>query len=110
MADDSKKPDDTAPLPKGACITSNRIMKDGKKVGWAYREAIKKDDSGWRFFAGDEDQAYSNNLDNFAFHDINAVAAHDPSIAEIVDLPEGSSYEKLSTGEWRSMDLDPDDA
>lgn len=107
MAED-KKPG--ALLPQGFCVASNRVMKDGCKVGWAYREAVGKDgDSGWRFFSGDESEAYSNDLDNFAFHDINAVAAHDPSIAEIADLPEGSSYEKLAGGEWRSMDLDPDD-
>tara|TARA_R110002072_G_scaffold173806_1_gene328701 strand:- start:10 stop:336 length:327 start_codon:yes stop_codon:yes gene_type:complete len=106
---DAIKTDEKALLPKGICVASNRIMTDGKPVGWAYREAVKKDDSGWRFFSGDESEAYSNDLDNFAFHDINAVAAHDPSIAEIADLPEGSSYEKLATGEWRSMDLDPDE-
>ena len=61
---DEIKTDEKALLPKGICVASNRIMTDGKPVGWAYREAVKKD---------------------------------------------GSSYEKLATGEWRSMDLDPDE-
>ena len=44
------------------CIVSDRITKEGFKVGYMYREAPDEDnpDSGWRFLAGDEDEAYMN--------------------------------------------------
>jgi hypothetical protein len=45
----------------GACIASDHITVDGKRVGYMYRE--KPDgppDSGWRFFSGEESQAYAS--------------------------------------------------
>ena len=38
------------------CIVSDRITKEGFKVGYMYREAPDEDnpDSGWRFLAGNE--------------------------------------------------------
>ena len=41
---------------KGSCIASDKITVDGQKVGYMYRENPSNDtDSGWRFFAGNED-------------------------------------------------------
>ena len=38
------------------CIATDRIMVDGEKVGYMYRENPDfVGDSGWRFTAGDED-------------------------------------------------------
>jgi hypothetical protein len=51
----------------GACMASDRITVDGAKVGFCYREASDfVADSGWRFFAGDESQAYTDCAENFA--------------------------------------------
>lgn len=37
------------------CLATNRIMVEGCKVGYCYREKPDDDwDSGWRFTAGDE--------------------------------------------------------
>ena len=46
------------------CIVSDRITKEGFKVGYMYREAPDEDnpDSGWRFLAGNEDEAYMNEV------------------------------------------------
>ena len=48
------------------CFATNRITVDGKKVGYMYREEPDTSfpDSGWRFFAGDENDEYANNPDN----------------------------------------------
>ena len=41
----------------GSCFASDRITVDGMKVGYLYREPPdNSDDSGWRFFAGDESE------------------------------------------------------
>ena len=56
-------------IPQGpsGCMASNRITVDGCKVGYMYREEPDADatfpDSGWRFFAGDEDESYTDNPD-----------------------------------------------
>ena len=47
------------------CIATNRITVEGYKVGYCYRE--KPDggwDSGWRFTAGDESEAYMDDPNN----------------------------------------------
>src|SRR4051812_7471011 len=51
----------------GACIASDRITVNGVPVGYMYREhPHEQTDSGWRFFAGDESQEYSDTPDHFA--------------------------------------------
>ena len=45
---------------RGSCIASDKITIEGQKVGYMYRENPSNDtDSGWRFFAGNEDGTYS---------------------------------------------------
>lgn len=79
----------------GACYASNRITVDGALVGYCYKEEPDGvTDSGWRFFAGDESQAYSDNPGNFAIYDINTIANYDPSIAAVLEAPEGSAFER----------------
>ena len=48
------------------CIVSDRITKEGFKVGYMYRENPSEGnpDSGWRFLAGNEDEVYMNDSDN----------------------------------------------
>lgn len=49
----------------GACLATDRIVVDGCKVGYCYREPPQSGDaSGWRFFAGDEELAYREDADN----------------------------------------------
>lgn len=45
------------------CIVSDKITKEGYKVGYMYREQPDegRPDSGWRFMAGNEDDEYMNN-------------------------------------------------
>ncbi|MDE6470407.1 MAG: DUF2185 domain-containing protein, partial [Eubacterium sp.] len=48
------------------CIVSDKITKEGYKVGYMYRENPDDEvpDSGWRFLAGNEDDAYMNDAGN----------------------------------------------
>ena len=57
------------------CIVSDRITKEGFKVGYMYREAPDEDnpDSGWRFLAGNEDEAYMNESSNHSVFSINTI-------------------------------------
>jgi hypothetical protein len=46
-----------------------------------YREAPDNpDDSGWRFFAGDESQEYLDNSRNLEIENVNTIANYDPEI------------------------------
>jgi hypothetical protein len=76
----------------GACIAGDRITGDGTKVGYCYRETPDGEpDSGWRFFAGDETQAYVDDAGKFAVCDINT-ANYDPDIIPLLDAPAGLRF------------------
>lgn len=81
--------------PKG-CYATNRITADGKKVGYMYREEPDADsdfpDSGWRFFAGDETDEYSNNPDNINVFSLNTICNYDSDIIPYLDAPYGSAF------------------
>ncbi|WP_066899780.1 DUF2185 domain-containing protein [Streptobacillus notomytis] len=71
------------------CIISNRITVDGENVGYCYRqkEKLGKNDSGWRFFAGDEDENYLKDPSNFGVYKLSIVCNLDKNVKEILNLP-----------------------
>lgn len=83
---------------KGSCIASDKITVDGKKVGYMYRENPTNEvDTGWRFFAGDEDEQYTNNPDNFEIYELNTICNYDQSIIPYLEKPVGTKLEKFDT-------------
>ena len=94
--DDIKKLTNNA----GACIVSNRILIDGEKVGYMYREQPTEsyNDSGWRIFAGDETDDYCNNPENFNIVELNTVCNYDESIIAKLDAEIGASYKRYKCG------------
>jgi hypothetical protein len=79
----------------GGCIASDKVTVDGHLVGFMYREAPDHGaDSGWRFMAGSEDDAYMDNPDNLGVYDVNTIANYDPRIIPFLDAPEGSAFER----------------
>lgn len=83
----------------GSCIASDRITVDGRPLGWMYREKPDDDrDSGWRFFAGDESEEYTEEPANFALYDVNTIANYEPAIVPLLNAPIGSAYKRDSSG------------
>ena len=76
------------------CIASDKITKEGFKVGYMYREEPTTDnpDSGWRFMAGNEDDEYMNNPDNHHVFAINTICNYDKDIIPYVTSKVGSVY------------------
>jgi hypothetical protein len=80
----------------GRCFASDRITVDGAPVGYMYREQPDRDvDSGWRFFAGDESQAYTGTPDNFGIYEVNTICNYDPAIIPFLDAPVGSAFGRV---------------
>ena len=80
-------------LGHGGCIASDRITVDGRKVGSMVRdEPLNPDDSGWAFTAGDETQAYLDDVANADVYDVNTIATYDPDIIPFLDAPIGSHF------------------
>lgn len=93
--------EDIRPLAKGhgSCFASDRITVDGMPVGYMYREDPDDDlDSGWRFMAGDESQAYLDDPTNLALYDVNTIANYDRDIIPLLRAPLGSAFERDRDG------------
>ncbi len=80
----------------GMAFATDRIMVDGKKVGYMYREAPDNaGDSGWRFFSGDEDQKYLDDPRNTDIYAVNTIANYDPDVIPYLDTPAPCAFEKV---------------
>ena len=80
---------------QGWCIASDRITVDGCHVGFMYRDRRSDaNDSGWRFWAGDESDSYANDPKNLAMYDVNTIANYDPAIIDLLDSPEMTAFER----------------
>jgi hypothetical protein len=94
----------------GACLATDRIVVDGCKVGYCYREPPEsEDDSGWRFFAGDEELAYLENADNLGLYEVNTIANYDEAIIGVLDYPAGCAFRLAPSGAFEPVpSLRPD--
>jgi hypothetical protein len=84
------------------CFVTQRVLRDGARVGYLYREAPDDDkDSGWRFSAGDESDEYMDTADNIAYVSIGAVLTRDDSFIHLLDSPSGCAFARdPATGEF----------
>ncbi|MFC2138778.1 DUF2185 domain-containing protein [Bacteroidota bacterium] len=82
--------------PMGYGLISDRITVDGERVGYMYRDRPEeKEDSGWRFIAGDETQDYIDDEKNSMMFDLNTIANYDQAIIPYLVLPVGSELERV---------------
>ena len=92
-----------------ACLASDRITVDGAPAGYLYREKPLDlpgvPDSGWRIFAGDEDQQYLDNPEHFEFYHLNTLCNYDPSILPLLNAAEGTAFQRAEDGSWRARPL-----
>ena len=86
---------------KGSCIASDKITTMGKKIGYMYRENPTSEfDTGWRFFAGDEDEQYTNDSNNFEIYELNTICNYDQDIIPYLLNEIGSKLVKNEDGTY----------
>lgn len=79
------------------CFVTNRILLDGQKVGYMYREEPDNhEDSGWRITAGDESEEYMDDAANISFVSLGVVLNRDDTMLALLDSPVGSRFERQS--------------
>jgi hypothetical protein len=84
---DDPVPDPTRPY-RLRCFVSHRVLHDGARVGYLYREQPDADnDSGWRMMAGDESDEYVNDADKLSYVSLGAVLREDASIVDLLETP-----------------------
>ena len=97
-----------------ACRASDRIIEDGRRVGYMYREHPKIagiPDSGWRFVAGDENREYMANPANMGTYALNTLCNYDPDIIPLLNSPYGTAYYRDADGHFQREDfVAPDEA
>ena len=110
------KAEDVKPLLsdwKGAdgCIATNRITVEGCKVGYCYREEPDGGwDSGWRFTAGDESEAYMDDPNNAGIYKLNTICNDDPDIIPLLNTPAPCAFERDENGVFQQIkDWKPDE-
>ena len=90
-------PDQIKPLAtgRGACIATDMILVQGRKVGYFYRdEPQDQQDSGWIFTSGHEAPEYMDDAGNHGVYDVNTLANYDPEIIPFLNAPPGCSFER----------------
>jgi hypothetical protein len=85
----------------GDCVASDAVTLHGRKVGFMVCETPEtfkpegaRGDSGWRFFSGEESDAYIANATNFNIFPVNAIANLDPEIIPLLDASPGSAFRR----------------
>ena len=72
-------------------IVSKQVSQQHEAIGFLYREAAAfEHDSGWRFFSGAEDDAYTDNPDHFQILPLNEVLEGNPEIAPLMSETQGA--------------------
>ena len=66
------------------CVVSDKITKEGFKVGYMYRD--------WRFLAGNEDEEYMNDSNNHHIFAVNTICNYDKDIIPYIKAKIGSVY------------------
>ena len=84
----------------GYALAPKRLVEQRLRVRYMYREQPDHpQDSGWRFFSGDETDDYVNQPDNIGLYDVNTIAAIDPDIIPFLNIPYGCAFERSSLSE-----------
>ena len=86
------------------CIATGRITVEGCKVGYCYREEPDGDwDSGWRFTAGDESEAYMDDPNNAGIYKLNTICNDDPDIIPLLNTPAPCAFERDENGVFQQI-------
>lgn len=89
--------------PMGGCFITDRVTVDGLMIGYMYREEPgRPEDSGWRFFSGDERQDYIDDLTHTGVYAVNTAANYDPDIIPYLETQAPSAFEKVE-GKYRRV-------
>lgn len=82
--------------PMGYCFASDKITVNGEPVGYMYREIpMEKEDSGWRFFSGTEEEEYIDDENNVDAFEVNVIANFDKAIIPYLNAPFDTDFQRI---------------
>ena len=71
------------------------------------KELNDDEDSGWQFFAGDEDDEYINNVEHVELCKVYSIAGIDPAVINHIDSPAGTRLIRKSSEEFEEDRIQP---
>ena len=93
------------------CFVTNEILYDKAEIKHFYKESpLEKEeneeyeDSGWRFFTGEETQEYVDNIENFSYVSLGAVLSKDDSFVKLLDSEIEITYQKNGNGDFEVVE------
>lgn len=80
------------------CIVSRKIFEENYKIGYMKREfpSGNAPDSGWRFFAGNEDAEYTNDSNNMQIYALETMMRYDGDIQKHLNAPNESAFIRIN--------------
>ena len=95
-----------------ALVSEKVLGTDRAPVLVAFREpSANEEDSGWRFFHGDEDEAFRADPENIALCPLSSLLGIDPSLRVILNTPPGSAWERSTLADpWSPAGPDQDES
>ncbi|MDO4434219.1 MAG: DUF2185 domain-containing protein [Alysiella sp.] len=92
-------------------IASTEITEQKHPIGFAYREApVFDNDSGWRFFSGNESDEFTDNPDHFHIVPLSAVLEKQSAFSRIVHETQGAwewnneAADFIPVADWQPKD------
>ena len=86
-------------------VASDRILVEGYRISVMLREEPKSpQDTGWRFFAGDEPEDYVTNPANFGILDINLIVNYPAGVIPFLEMPVGTLLPRNDDDEFVSYE------
>lgn len=93
--------------PMGYGFVSDKITVEGLPIGYMFRENPQdKQDSGWRFFSGTEDDKYMETEENIEVFDVNIIANFDPAIIPYLEASFQTDWERIDQTDTFEMITD----
>jgi hypothetical protein len=85
-------------------IVSARVTRDERPVSWLYREEPDHaEDSGWRIFAGDETEKYTDDPSNAVVVPLRDLLGADPGLEALLRTPAPCRFERSPDGLFRPV-------
>lgn len=87
------------------CIVSNKILFDGEKVGYMFRDEPESEvDSGWRIYSGTESEEYLEDYKkNVTYTNLNTVCNYDKSIIPIIKSSYRTAFRRNENNEFMEV-------